>query len=109
MADKRDLNFEAADVLRKFHTFVWKADLKPVVHQSIDVNIVGKLDQIRRSEPKLAPGQAWQSEQTLHKLDEFHDLVSCINEAIESGKPRISISFNIMFSSYAEKLSKPLW
>jgi len=27
----------------------------------------------------------------------------------ESGKPRISFSFNIMFSSYAEELSKPLW
>ena len=214
MANKRDLNFEAADVLRMFPTFVWKADLKLVVHQSLNENIVRALDQIRRGEPKLAPGQAWQSEQTLHKLDEFHDLVSCINEAIEcvlehlkfcyrafeinafwanismpgaehrmhchpnnfpsgvyyvaihegaetnnfhdprsqtgiirppateltaenadqvvvtvkngtllvfpawsphsvdaneSGKPRISISFNIMFSAYAEELSKPLW
>ena len=26
-----------------------------------------------------------------------------------SGKPRISLSFNVMFASYAETLSKPLW
>jgi len=26
-----------------------------------------------------------------------------------SNQPRISVSFNIMFSSYAEKMSKPLW
>jgi uncharacterized protein (TIGR02466 family) len=26
-----------------------------------------------------------------------------------SNEPRISVSFNIMFSSYAEKMSKPLW
>ncbi len=26
-----------------------------------------------------------------------------------SGKPRISISFNVMFSSFAERMSKPLW
>jgi uncharacterized protein (TIGR02466 family) len=27
----------------------------------------------------------------------------------ESGKPRISISFNLMFSHYAERLARPLW
>ena len=26
-----------------------------------------------------------------------------------SGRERISISFNIMFSSFTEKISKPLW
>ena len=30
-------------------------------------------------------------------------------DANGSGKARVSISFNIMFSSYAEELSKPLW
>lgn len=214
MANKRDLSFEAADVLRMFPTFVWKADLTPVVHQSLNENIIMALDQLRRDEPELAPGRAWQSERALHKLDEFHELVSCINEATErvleylkvsyrafeitafwanicmpgaehkmhchpnnflsgvyylathkgaetinfhdprsqtgiirppateltaenadqvvvtvkngtllvfpawlphsvdaneSGKPRISISFNTMFSAYAEELSKPLW
>jgi hypothetical protein len=44
MANNSDLNFEAADVLRMFPTFVWKADLKPDVHQSIDENIVRALN-----------------------------------------------------------------
>ena len=30
-------------------------------------------------------------------------------DANRSDKPRISVSFNVMFSAYAEKMSKPLW
>ena len=30
-------------------------------------------------------------------------------DANQSGETRISISFNVMFSAYAEKMSKPLW
>ena len=30
-------------------------------------------------------------------------------DANMSGKERMSISFNIMFSSFTEKLSRPLW
>jgi uncharacterized protein (TIGR02466 family) len=93
MDNKRDLNFEAADVLRMFPTFVWKADLKPDVHQSLNENIVRKLDQIRRGEPKLAPGRAWQSEQPLHTLDEFHDLVSRINDAIEQVLEHLKVRY----------------
>ena len=93
MADKRDLNFEAVDVLRMFPTFVWKADLKPDVHQSLDENIVRKPDQIRRGEPELAPGRAWQSAQALHTLDEFHALVSRINEVIEQVPEHLKVSY----------------
>jgi uncharacterized protein (TIGR02466 family) len=84
MTKKHDLYEEAPHVLRMFPTFVWKADLNPDVHQSLDENIVRALDRIRRDEPELAPGQAWQSDQALHKLDEFHDLASCINDTVGS-------------------------
>ena len=80
---KKDALFdEEPHVLRMFPTYVWKADLSLGVHQSLDEIIVRSLDQIRRDEPELAPGQAWQSAQELHKLNEFHDLVSCINDAV---------------------------
>ena len=67
-------DIEAADVLRMFPTFVWKAELKPDVYQEINENILTKLDQLRETLPELAPGQAWQSDQALHELDEFHRL-----------------------------------
>ena len=84
MTKKHDLYEEAPHVLRMFPTFVWKADLNPDVHQSLDENIVRALDHIRRDEPELAPGQAWQSDQALHKLDAFRDLVCCINDTVDS-------------------------
>ena len=197
-----------------FPTFVWRAEFKPYIRRKIDKNVIQKLEQIRLSEPNLAPGQAWQSGHDLHKLNEFRELVSCLNEAVvsvlaflkisqidtkitgvwaninppdathrihghpnnflsgvyyvrtykgadtinfhdprsqmtiikppvteltaentdqvvvrgkngtillfpswlthsvdanRSDKPRISVSFNVMFSAYAEKMSKPLW
>ena len=67
-----------------FPTFVWKVELNPGVHQNLDENIVRALDHIRRDEPELAPGQARQSDQALHKLDAFRDLVCCINDTVDS-------------------------
>ena len=84
MAKKHEPDIKAADVLRMFPTFVWRAELGPEVHQRLNGTIVRKLDQIRQTLPALVPGQAWQSDQALHKLDEFHELVSCVNSTIEN-------------------------
>ncbi len=67
-----------------FPTFVWKAQLKPEVHQRINNNARRKLDQLREALPALVAGQAWQSDQNLHELDELRDLVSSVNDASRS-------------------------
>ena len=82
MAGNNETRFAAADVLRMFPTFVWKAELKPEVHQGINRKLVRTLDRMRRSLPELAPGQAWQSDRALHKLGDFGELVSCVNDAV---------------------------
>jgi uncharacterized protein (TIGR02466 family) len=84
MTKNHGSDIEAADVLRMFPTFVWKAELKPDVHKKINENILAKLDQLRETLPELAQGQAWQSDQALHELDEFHELVSCVNDTSRS-------------------------
>lgn len=93
MTRKHVLYEEVPAVLRMFPSFVWKAGLRPEVHQSLDESIVRALDQIRRDEPTLAPGQTWQSKQALHKPDEFHDLVSCINDAVDSVLELLRVSY----------------
>ena len=92
MVDNDETQFEAADVLRMFPTFVWKAELKPEVHQRINGTIVRTLDRIRRSLPELAPGQAWQSDRALHKLEDFRELVSCVNDTVARVLEFIKIS-----------------
>src|SRR5437667_1825202 len=93
MTRKHVLYGEAPDVLRMFPSFAWKADLRPDVHQGLNENIVRALDQIRRDEPALTPGQTWQSEQALHKLDEFRGLVSCIDDAVASVLEHLRTSY----------------
>ena len=82
MAKKHETIFEATDALRMFPTFVWKAELKPEIHQRLNENIISTLDGIRRTLPKLAPGQPWQSDQDLHELNGFGELVSCLEDAV---------------------------
>ena len=84
MAKTHEPDTGAADVLRMFPTFVWRTELEPDVHQRLNGTIVGKLDRIRRTLPALSPGQAWQSDQALHKLEEFDELVSCVDSTIEN-------------------------
>lgn len=74
--------FEVTDVLRMFPTFVWKAELNSDLHEKIDQTIIRKLQQIRSSEPNAALHKAWQSDHDLQKMNEFHKLVSSINEAV---------------------------
>ena len=80
MVEKAQQRFESSHALRMFPTFVWKAELKRGIHQRINKNIVKKLNELRRFVPVLEPGQAWQSDQTLHRLEEFRELFACATE-----------------------------
>ena len=84
MAKKNDPWIEASDVIPMFPTLAWKIQLKAELHEAVDAKILAMLESIRRDLPKLASGQGWQSDQTLHELEEFRDLVSCINNAAKS-------------------------
>ena len=68
-------------VLRMFPTFVWKADLRPEVHASIDALIVRKLGEIGAPLSDFKAGKSWQSDSALHELGEFGGLVDHIGQA----------------------------
>ena len=84
MVAKKSSRFESPHPLRMFPTFVWKSELLPEIHQSLNQRIIATLNELRRSVPALVPGQAWQSNQALHRLDEFRPLVACVIEAAEA-------------------------
>jgi uncharacterized protein (TIGR02466 family) len=69
---------ESSDVLPMFPTLLWKLQLKPDLHQPMDARILAALERTRGAAP-LPPGQGWQSDQGLHKLEDLKDLVSCIS------------------------------
>ncbi len=80
MVETKQSQFASSRVLRMFPTFVWMADIEEEIHKRINDKIIRKLDRLRLSKPVLAPEQNWQSDQGLHRMVEFHELVSCIDE-----------------------------
>jgi len=84
MVKERDPWIEASDVIPMFPTLVWKIQLNAEFHEAIDAKILVALERMRRDMPELAPGQGWQSEQTLHGREEFRELVACVNKAVKS-------------------------
>ena len=84
MAKENDLWIEASDVTPMFPTLVWKLQLKADLRAAMEARILAALEGIRRDLPRLAPGQGWQSVQTLHEREEFRDLVACVNRTARS-------------------------
>jgi uncharacterized protein (TIGR02466 family) len=81
MGKETDPWIEALDVLPMFPTLIWKVQLKVELHHAIDVKLLAALERMRRDTSELAPGQGWQSDPTLHALEEFRDLVACVHNA----------------------------
>jgi uncharacterized protein (TIGR02466 family) len=67
-----------------FPTFVWKAELRPEVYQPINDSILRTLGEIGAPLTDLGSRESWQSGHGLHELDQFREVVDCINEAAES-------------------------
>ena len=79
MAKKKLSRFESSQVISMFPTLVWKTQFKTKFYETINKSIVKKLDEMTKSISTLIPDESWQSEQTLHTLEEFHELVASVN------------------------------
>ena len=94
MVKRNDPWIEASDVIPMFPTLVWKIQLRAKLHEAMDAKILAALARMRRDAPQLASGQGWQSEQTLHELEEFLDLISCVDKAAKSVLRFLRIGYN---------------
>ena len=81
MAKSEDAGFGSAQPLRMFPTVVWQAQLNPRLRGRLNARIRAKVDELRRGAGPLERGQAWQSSQVLHELEEFRELVETIRAA----------------------------
>jgi uncharacterized protein (TIGR02466 family) len=75
---------EASDVISMFPTLVWKILVNAEFRDAIEANVLATLKRLRRDVPALEPGHGWQSEQTLHQLDEIQDLTYCVINVAKS-------------------------
>lgn len=84
MVKEKDPWIETSDAIPMFPSLVWKIQLNSALHEAIDARVLALLATLRRDLPALEPGCGWQSENTLHKRQEFRDLVACVNKAAKS-------------------------
>jgi uncharacterized protein (TIGR02466 family) len=84
MVKEREPWLQASDVIPMFPTLVWKILLKAELCHVIDAKVLETLESLRRDLPALEPHHGWQSETTLHRRDEFRELVACINSATKT-------------------------
>jgi uncharacterized protein (TIGR02466 family) len=59
-----------------FPTHIWVHDLGPDVAAPMNQRLADMLDKLTRPRPQLPPGNNWQTDQTLHKVPEFGELMS---------------------------------
>src|SRR3972149_6862915 len=134
MPNPNDPWLESSDVMSMFPTLVWKLQLKAEFHQPIDERILAALrreglpapagaDSINFHDPRTQTGiiRPPVTELTAENTDQvvvrvkngtlllFPAYLQHSVDANAGEEPRISISFNVMFSGFAENLSKPLW
>ena len=64
-----------------FPTYVWVMDLAPEVYEPLNRQVLKDLDELTRPRPQLAPGRNWQTEQTMHQMPEFAQLVEVFKAA----------------------------
>jgi hypothetical protein len=61
---------------------VWRIELEAQLREAIGNRVLAELAHLRQDLPPLAPGHGWQSVQSLHELDAFRDLISCVHRVV---------------------------
>ena len=84
MTESNDRWRETSDVVTMFPSLVWRVEVKTDFRESLDAEILAALARLRTGLPALAPGEAWQSGQRLHELEEFRRFAECVVELTRS-------------------------
>ena len=75
MLTKDDNWIENSDVLSIFPTFVWTIQSTPEFYEKVNTKILKALNQMNPDLADIPPSESWQSNQQLHRREEFIDLV----------------------------------
>ncbi len=81
MAGAGTPRFADSHALRMFPTLVWRVELAEEARGRVNAGVLATLEELRKSLPPLAPGEAWQSRQDLHERAPFAELVACVDAA----------------------------
>lgn len=78
VATSMDRWIDESDVLSIFPTLVWKIQWTSDFYERINSRIRESLNGMNPRLAELSAGEAWQSDQQLHKLEEYGEFVACV-------------------------------
>ena len=83
-----------SDVISMFPTLVWRVELDDPARDAIETKGLAALARMRRDLPPPAPGEGWQSIQTLHELEDFSELVASARRTVAGILKFLSIGYD---------------
>ena len=86
--------FQSISAQPLFPTLIWKHVLPPDDAARLNLQLLGDLDRLTSPRPKLRAGETWQTEQCLHELPEFQELVEMIKAAGRNVMDRLEIEYD---------------
>lgn len=94
MIETSNLTVEASEIVPLFPTYVWCTQLKQQDYEVINEKIKNKLTELTAGNPKLKPGEKWQTEQELHTLKEFKELTAFIHASAQAVLDYMKIAYD---------------
>ena len=108
---------QASEVIPMFPSLVWMSEIEPGLRDAMGADALSFHDPRRQASvirPPVVELTAENTDQVVVRVRDgmlllFPSYLEHSVDANESNDERISISFNLMFPSFAQRLSKPLW
>ena len=75
MTAPADQAVDSSEAIPMFPTFVWKSQLKESVYRDLNSRLLAAIDSMRLVNEPVPVGKTWQTNQKLHRLAEFAELM----------------------------------
>lgn len=76
-----------------FPTTIWIHTLEPEAAGPLNAKLMRELDRLMGPRPPRAPGDAWQTDQVLHEVEEFQDLMTIFHTAAKGVLDRLEVEY----------------
>jgi len=77
-----------------FPTTIWIHDLEAERARTLNEQLFKDLDRLTSPRPPLQPGRNWQTDQILHRLEEFQDLVVVFKTATQAILDKMELEYD---------------
>ncbi|MFQ5776026.1 MAG: 2OG-Fe(II) oxygenase family protein [Kiloniellaceae bacterium] len=85
--------FERITAQPLFPSTIWIHEVKPDVAAPLNDRLARTIDRLISPKPPRGPGQTWQTEARLHRLEEFRDLVAIFKAAAKGVLDRLEVDY----------------